>query len=361
MNNRYVIIMAGGIGSRFWPLSRKEKPKQFLDILGRGETLIQQTFRRFKKVCPEENIFVVTNVEHRQIAIDQLGIKPGRVLCEPLRRNTAPCIAYGVFRIKKENPDAVIAVTPADHLIEKEEEFYNIVNIAYNFSEKHNALLTLGIKPSRPETGYGYIQANEKKPVEGFEKLHKVKTFTEKPNLELAKVFLESGDFYWNSGIFFWSVNSILKAFSKYLPDIYMAFEEGQHFLGTEKEESFISRTYISLPSISIDYGIMEKADNVYVLSTDIGWSDLGAWSSLYEHSVTDENGNVNVNGHLFIYSSKRNIFNIKPGKVAVIQGLEDYIVVDSGDVLLIVKKEDEQNIKYYLDDVKKKTGDKFL
>ncbi|HRT47336.1 MAG TPA: mannose-1-phosphate guanylyltransferase, partial [Bacteroidales bacterium] len=168
-------------------------------------------------------------------------------------------------------------------------------------------------------------------------------------------------DFYWNSGIFFWSVNSILKAFSKYLPDIYMAFEEGQHLLGTEKEGSFISRTYISLPSISIDYGIMEKADNVYVLSTDIGWSDLGAWSSLYEHSVTDENGNVNVNGHLFIYSSKRNIFNIKPGKVAVIQGLEDYIVVDSGDVLLIVKKEDEQNIKYYLDDVKKKTGDKFL
>ncbi|MGQ9620061.1 MAG: mannose-1-phosphate guanylyltransferase [Bacteroidales bacterium] len=361
MDNRYVLIMAGGIGSRFWPLSRKEKPKQFLDILGRGETLIQQTFRRFKKVCPEENIFVVTNVEHRQMTIEQLGIKPDRVLAEPLRRNTAPCIAYGVFRIKRENPDAVIAVTPSDHLIEKEDEFLNVVNIAYTFSGKHNALLTLGIKPGRPETGYGYIQANQKKPVEGFEKLLKVKTFTEKPSLELAKVFIESGDFYWNSGIFFWNVNSIIRAFSRFLPDVYLAFEEGEEFLGTDNEESFISRTYISLTSISIDYGIMEKADNVYVLCTDIGWSDLGAWSSLYEHSATDKTGNVTVNGKLFIYSSQGNIINIKPGKIAVIQGLEDYIVVDSGDILMVVKKDDEQNIKYYLDDVKKKTGEKYL
>lgn len=360
-NNRYVIIMAGGIGSRFWPLSRKEKPKQFLDILNRGETLIQQTFRRFKKLCPEENIFIVTNEEHRQIVSKQLGIKPDRILPEPLRRNTAPCIAYGVFRIRKENPDAVIAVTPSDHLIEKEDEFYNIANIAFTFSEKQNALLTLGIKPSRPETGYGYIQANKKKPVEGFEKVLKVKTFTEKPDLELARVFLESGDFYWNSGIFFWNTDAIIKAFSRYLPDIFVAFEEGRDLLGTKEEKSFIASTYISFPSISIDYGIMEKADNVYVLCTDIGWSDLGAWSSLYEHSAKDKSGNVTINDKLFIFNSGRNVINIKPGKVAIIQGLEDYIVVDSGDVLLIVRKDDEQNIKYYLDDVKKKTGEQYL
>ncbi len=359
--NRYVIIMAGGIGSRFWPLSRKEKPKQFLDILGRGETLLQQTYRRFRKVCPEENIFVVTNIEHRQLAVEQLGISPDRVLAEPLRRNTAPCIAYGVFRIRKENPNAVIAVTPSDHLIEKEDEFCNVVNIAYSFSEKNDALLTLGIKPDRPETGYGYIQANQKKPAEGFDKLLKIKTFTEKPNIELAKVFIESGDFYWNSGMFFWNIDSIVRAFSRYLPDIFLAFEEGKDLLGTDKEETFIARTYISFPSISIDYGIMEKAENVYVLCTDMGWSDLGAWSSLYKHSATDDAGNVTVNGKMFVYSSKGNIFNIKPGKIAVIQGLEDFIVVDTGDILMIVKKEDEQNIKYYLDDVKKKTGDNYL
>jgi len=361
MDNRYILIMAGGIGSRFWPLSRKEKPKQFLDILGRGETLIQQTYRRCRSICREENIFVVTNAEHKQITIDQLGIRPDRILAEPLRRNTAPCIAYGVFKIKKENPDAVIAVMPSDHLIEKEEEFYKAVNMAFGFAEKHNALLTLGIKPDSPETGYGYIQANEKKRVEGYEKLLKVKTFTEKPNIELARVFLESGDFYWNSGIFFWNVTSILNAFSKYLPDIYMAFEEGKEFMGTEQEGSFISRTYISLKSISIDYGIMEKADNVYVLCTDIGWSDLGAWSALYEHSLADESGNVSVEGELFLYNSKRNIININSGKIAVLQGLEDFIVVDTGDILMVVKKEDEQNIKYYLDDVRKKTGEKYL
>ncbi|MBP8959838.1 MAG: mannose-1-phosphate guanylyltransferase [Bacteroidales bacterium] len=361
MKNRYVIIMAGGIGSRFWPLSRKQKPKQFLDILGRGETLIQETYRRFKKVCPEENIFVVTNVEHKEIAIEQLGISSDRVLAEPLRRNTAPCIAYGVFRIKKENPDAVIAVTPSDHLITKEDEFCNVINRAFEFVANHNALLTLGIKPDRPETGYGYIQANRKKPMPGYDKLFKVKTFTEKPNIELAKVFLESGDFYWNSGIFFWNLNSILEAFSKYLPDIYTAFKEGKDFLGTEEEESFISRTYISFKNISIDYAIMEKADNVYVIYTDIGWSDLGTWSSLYEHSAADSYGNVVTSGELFTYNTFYNIVNITPGKIAVLEGLEDYIIVDSGDILMIVKKKDEQNIKYYLEDVKKKTGEKYL
>jgi mannose-1-phosphate guanylyltransferase len=361
MSNRYVLIMAGGVGSRFWPLSRREKPKQFLDILGTGETLIQQTFRRFKSICPEKNIFVVTNADHKDLVTEQLGIDPERVLAEPLRRNTAPCIAYGTFRIKSENPEAVIAVTPADHLILKEEEFTEVMKTAFTYAEKNKALLTLGIKPDRPETGYGYIQANIKKRVDGFDKLLKVKTFTEKPNIDLARVFLESGDFYWNSGIFIWNTNAILEAMENYLPDIYSAFEDGKDFYGTAKEENFITQTYAACGSISIDYGIMEKAGNVYVLCADVGWSDLGTWSSLSEHTPADKFGNTIVNGTVFSYESTGNIISIPSGKIAVLQGLTDYIVVNSDDVLLIVKKEEEQNIKQYLDAVKKKTKEKYL
>ena len=361
MNNRYVLIMAGGVGSRFWPLSRLEKPKQFLDILEKGETLIQQTFRRFKGICPEENIFVVTSAAHKELVISQLGIDPKRVLAEPFRRNTAPCIAYGTFRIHNENPDAVIAVTPADHLIEKEEEFVEVMHTAFDFAEKNPVLLTLGIKPDRPETGYGYIQANEKKAVSGYKRLLKVKTFTEKPNIELAKVFLESGDFFWNSGIFIWSAGSILSSFEKHLPDIYSAFDDGKKSFGTKKEDAFVAQTYASCVSISIDYGIMEKADNVYVLCSDVGWSDLGTWSSLYEHSVIDGRGNSIIRGKVFSYDNRGNIINIPENKVAVIQGMEDYIIVNEEDVLLIVKKDNEQSIKHYLDDVKKSTGDKYL
>ncbi|MGD0583711.1 MAG: mannose-1-phosphate guanylyltransferase [Bacteroidales bacterium] len=361
MKNRYVLIMAGGVGSRFWPLSRKEKPKQFLDILGKGETLIQQTFRRFRSVCPEANIFVVTSAEHKELVIEQLGIKPDRVLAEPLRRNTAPCIAYGIFRIKSEDPDAIVAVTPSDHIIEKEDIFINVINTAYDFSSASKALLTLGITPDRPETGYGYIQANKKKPVAGFEGLVKVKTFTEKPDLELAKVFLGSGDFYWNSGIFIWSVDSILEAFEKYLPDIYTSFDDSKKSFGTKKEESAIAQTYASCRSISIDYGIMEKADNVYVLCADVGWSDLGTWSTLYEHSSPDRNGNTVVRGNIFSYDNNGNVINVAKGKVAVLQGLKDYIIVDEDDVLLIVRKDQEQKIKYYLEDVKKRTGEEYL
>jgi mannose-1-phosphate guanylyltransferase len=361
MNNRYVLIMAGGVGSRFWPLSRKEKPKQFLDILGKGETLIQQTFRRFKKICPPENIFIVTSLEHKQLVLEQLEIRDDRVLAEPFRRNTAPCIAYGSFRIKKENPEAVIAVTPSDHIIEKEDEFCDVIRTAFEFSEKNDALLTLGIKPDRPETGYGYIQANEKMPVSGYERLLKVKTFTEKPDIELAKIFLDSGDFYWNSGIFIWNINTVHSAFEKYLPDIHMAFEEGEDILGTDKEGAFIAQTYASCGSISIDYGIMEKADNVYVLCTDVGWSDLGTWGSLYEHSKVDGNGNAILRGNVFSFSNNNNIININPGKIAVIQGLEDCIIVDEEDVLLIVNKNQEQDLKHYLEEVKLKTGEKYL
>lgn len=360
MDNRYVIIMAGGVGSRFWPLSRLERPKQFIDILGTGETLIQQTYRRFSSICRKENIFIVTSALHKELVISQLDINPENVLAEPFRRNTAPCLAYGTFRIMKDNPDAVIAVTPADHLIIKEEKFSDVIKKCFEFAAKNDALLTLGIKPDRPETGYGYIQADRKKKVSGFENLMKVKTFTEKPDIELAKVFLESGDFFWNAGIFIWNIKSIMKAFEKHLPDMFSAFEEGRDFYGTRQEAGFIGRTYAECRNISIDYGIMEKADNVYVMCTDIGWSDLGTWSSLHEHSAPDSKGNSKVRGEIFTYESKGNIFNIAPGKIAVIQGLKDYIVVDAEDVLLIVKKEEEQNIKNYLEDVKSATGEKF-
>lgn len=362
MNNRYVIIMAGGVGSRFWPLSRREKPKQFLDILGTGETLLQQTFRRFKEACPEKNIFVVTSAEHKNLVVEQLGIDPSRILGEPFRRNTAPCIAYGTFRILKENPEAIIAVTPADHLIVKEKKFCEVIKNCYDFASKNEALVTIGIKPDRPETGYGYIQADLKKKVKDFDNMVKVKTFTEKPDHDLAKVFLESGDFFWNSGIFIWKARTILDAFEKHLPDTYSAFDEGRENFGTEKETEFIGKTYSVCKSISIDYGVMEKAENVFVMTaTDIGWSDLGTWGSLYEHSSADKNGNAVVRGDVFSYDNKGSIFNIAPGKVAVIQGLDDYIVIDADDVLLIVKKQQEQSIKHYLDDVKKATGEKYM
>jgi mannose-1-phosphate guanylyltransferase len=360
MDNRYVIIMAGGVGSRFWPLSRREKPKQFLDILGKGETLLQQTYRRFKSICDKKNIYIVTSAEHKEVVAKQLDIDMTNILAEPFRRNTAPCLAYGTFRILRENPEAVIAVTPADHLIIKEDKFVEVIKNSFEFTEKNNVLLTLGIKPDRPETGYGYIQANRKKTISGFSNLMKVKTFTEKPDVELAKVFLESGDFYWNSGIFIWNIKAILSAFEKHLPEMYSAFEEGREVYGTKQESKFIGKTYAECRSISIDYGIMEKAENVYVMCTDIGWSDLGTWSSLHEHSVVDKKGNSMVSGEIFSYDSRGNIFNVSPGKIAVVQGLKDFIVVDSEDVLLIVKKDEEQNIKNYLEDVKNATGEKY-
>jgi mannose-1-phosphate guanylyltransferase len=361
MDNRYVVIMAGGVGSRFWPLSRQRLPKQFLDILGTGETLLQMTYKRFKNLCPEENIFVVTSAEHSHLVAEQLGIGRERILAEPFRRNTAPCVAYASYRILSLDPDALIAVTPADHIIEKQDAFEDAINEGFKFAAGNEALLTIGIKPDRPETGYGYIQANEKIKIRGYRGLKPVKTFTEKPDIDLARVFLESGDFYWNSGIFIWAVSSVIKAFGKHMPDMNAAFEEGRGIFGTDAEEQFIARTYTECSSISIDYGVMEKAENVYVICTEMGWSDLGTWSSLGDHTPTDIEGNSVISGKVFSYSLKNTIANIPEGKVAVIEGLEDYIVVDSGDVLLIVPRSSEQKIKEYLDEVKKKTGEKFL
>lgn len=353
--------MAGGVGSRFWPLSRHGMPKQFLDILGTGETLLQQTYSRFLNLCPKENIFVVTSNDHAGIVSRQLDIDESRILSEPFRRNTAPCVAYASYRILSLAPDAVIAVTPADHLIGKQDVFEEVINEGFRYAESHDSLLTIGIKPHRPETGYGYIQANEKVKIKGYKGLKPVKTFTEKPNIDLAKVFLESGDFYWNSGIFIWSVKAIMEAFEKHMPDMFAAFEEGRELFGTKSEQQFIARTYTECSSISIDYGIMEKASNVNVICTDMGWSDLGTWSSLAEHTPTDRNGNSLISGEMFDYSLKDNVINIPEGKIFVASGLEGFIVVDTGDVLLVVPRENEQSIKEYLDDVRKKTGNRYL
>lgn len=361
MNNRYVLIMAGGVGSRFWPLSRKEKSKQFLDILGTGETLIQMTYNRFKDLCPEDHIYVVTSEDSTEMVVDQLGIDSSKVLAEPLRRNTAPCIAYGIFKILAENPEAVIIVAPSDHLIDKKEEFHKVMVEAYNFVSENEALLTLGITPDRPETGYGYIQAAMRDSVKGYRQLYKVKAFTEKPELEMARKFLESGDFYWNSGMFVWKGKVILSAFEKYLPDTYHIFNEGVELFNTPGEKDFIKQAYAQCSSISVDYGIMEKADNVYVKCADLGWSDLGTWGSLYLHSEHDKNDNATLKSKVFTHNSEGNIISVPHGKIAVIQGLDDYIVIDTGDVLLIVSKEQEQNIKLYLEEVGKKTGEKYL
>ena len=353
--------MAGGVGSRFWPLSRREKSKQFLDILGIGETLIQMTYRRFTDICPPENIYVVTNEDSSDTVVSQLGIDPDHVLAEPLRRNTAPCIAYGVFRIMAENPDAVIAVAPSDHLIRKQDKFRMVMDEAFRFASGNDVLLTLGIKPDRPETGYGYIQANTMQPVAGYEGLHKVKAFTEKPELAMAKLFLESGDFYWNSGIFNWKATTILESYSRYLPDTFHTFNEGKELFGTAGEKEFITQAYSQCSSISVDYGIMEKADNVYVICTDLGWSDLGTWSSLYLQSEHDRNDNAVLNSKALTYNSEGNIISLPQGKIAVIQGLDDYIIIDSGDVLLIVSRDQEQNIKTYLNDVGREAGENYL
>ena len=355
--------MAGGVGSRFWPLSRANKPKQFLDILGIGKTLLQQTYERVARVIEPDHIYVVGNAEYGNMIKEQVpSIPVENILLEPFRRNTAPCIAYSVFRLLEKDPEAVMVVAPSDHLILKEDEFINVVREGLNFARTHNALLTLGIEPNRPETGYGYIQSDKSKELSNSHSVFKkVKTFTEKPDYELARVFLKSGDFSWNSGIFFWSLETITDAMRKYLPDISTAFEEGKGLYGTKGEPAFIEKTYSSCKNISIDYGIMEKAENVYVLRTDIGWSDLGTWGSLFEHKKRDENENAIVGENVFLYDVKNSVITVENQKVVVLQGLDNYIVVESNDTLLVCKKDEEQRIKTFVNDVKLKKGEKFV
>lgn len=366
--NNYCVIMAGGVGSRFWPFSRNANPKQFLDFFGTGRSLLQMTIDRFRPIVPIENILVVTNVMYRDQVLKQIpDLQADQVLCEPARRNTAPCIAYAMARIKAmeatrrlsdstQSGNAKIVVAASDHLILQEEKFRDVITQCFDFIEKNDALVTLGMKPTRPETGYGYIQmqlqdghdvADNLKP----DTICKVKAFTEKPNLEVAKKFIESGDFLWNSGIFIWNLRTIEAALQEHMPELAQKFMLGAEAIGTEKEDGFIQEIFPTCPSISIDYGLMEKAQNVYVMPSDFGWSDLGTWGSLYDLSEKDEAANVTLHCNASYYDSHGNIVTLPKGHLAVIQGLEDYIVSEANGVLLICKREDEQRIRqFYVD-----------
>ncbi len=356
MDNNYCVIMAGGIGSRFWPFSRNNRPKQFLDFLGTGRSLLQMTFDRFKQIVPTENILIVSNVIYKNLILNQLpGITENQILLEPARRNTAPCIAYAIHRIKAITDKANIIVTPSDHLILNNEIFAQNIRTGIDFISKHNALLTLGIKPTRPETGYGYIQIED-----GNTALRKVKTFTEKPNAELAKVFVESGEFFWNSGMFLWNLQAITEAFEKQLPEIEAKFNAGAEYFNTPKEEEYINQIFAACPNISIDYGIMEKADNVYVLCADFDWSDLGTWGALYDLSDKDEHANVTLKCQTAFYESQNNIVALPQGKLAVINDLDGYIVAEADNVLLICKKENEHAIRQYVNDAQVKFNGKY-
>ncbi len=353
MDNNYCIIMAGGIGSRFWPLSRKSRPKQFLDILGTGRTLLQQAFDRFSKIIPPGNFYIVTSTDYASLVMEQLPeIGSHQVLAEPLRRNTAPCVAYAANKIKTINPNANLIVAPSDHLILKEEEFLKHISNGLEFVAANKVLLTLGIHPSRPETGYGYIQTGEKEAFGHLDNLHQVKTFTEKPDLKMAEVFLESGEFFWNSGIFLWSLPTILTALESHLPEVATLFSQGEHLYNTPNEPAFINKIYSECMGISIDYGIMEKSDNVYVLTADFGWSDLGTWGSLYENKEKDDHGNVVTGKGVFTYDCSNTIINVNGERIAVLQGLDGFIVVESDKTLLVCRREDEQQIRQFVNDV---------
>ena len=353
--------MAGGIGSRFWPMSRNARPKQFLDILGTGKTLIQQTYDRFLKICPKENIIIVTNADYIKLVQEQLpDLKPDQILAEPVRRNTAPCIAYAAYKILKRNPKANMVVAPSDHVITKEDAFVESINLCLDFTGDKDCLVTLGIKPSRPDTGYGYIQFIDDK-IEKPNKISKVKTFTEKPNLDMAKFFLQSGEFLWNAGIFVWNVESILKAIKENLPEMDAIFSEGVSLYDTKEEEEFVKKAYEQCTNISIDFGVMEKARNVYVMSSDFGWSDLGTYGSLYEHIRHDDHQNAIVGKNVLTYDTSNCIVNVPKDKLVVLQGLDDYIVVESDNILLVCRKNDEQQIRQFVNDVKLKKGEKFV
>ncbi len=353
--------MAGGVGSRFWPLSKNLRPKQFLDILGTGKTLIRHTFERFASVCPIENFFVVTNAIYKDLVLEQIPeIKEGQVLLEPLRRNTAPCIAYANYKILKRNPNASVVVTPADHLILDEVKFLEVLKEGIDFVSNADKLLTLGMKPSRPETGYGYIQVGRKS-VEKLSDIYPVKTFTEKPHLDLAKIFYESGEFFWNSGIFLWSLQAIQNSFNKFLPEVVALFDSIFEDVDTENEQTAIDRIYPECQNISIDYGILEKSDNVYVYCTEFGWSDLGTWGSMYEHSTKDDNQNAIQGENVMLYESKDCLVNAPNEKLVVVQGLKDYIVVDTDKTLLICRKRDEQEIRKFVNDVKITKGEEYI
>ena len=353
--NSYAIIMAGGVGSRFWPLSKQKLPKQFLDILGVGETLIQQTFRRLLLICPKENIFVVTNEDYFSLCKSQIPeLNDNQILCEPVMRNTAPCIAYAAFKIHALNDQANLIVAPSDHLITNDIEYVRIVNEIFETIHKKDYLVTLGIQASRPDTGYGYIQYDDSLNLEENNNIKKVKTFTEKPNRDLALQFLDSGDFLWNAGIFAFTSKTIIEAFKKHLRDIYDIFSSGIDVYNTNKEQEFISRIFPSCKNISIDYGILEKSELVYVYPSDFGWSDLGTWVSIDDHLEKDEDNNCKRGKLVNLYDSKDNIVILEDMKECVISGLNGYIVIQSEGSLLVCRKSDEQEIKKFVNDLNK-------
>jgi len=350
--NYYAVIMAGGVGSRFWPVSTPENPKQFHDMLGTGRSLLQQTYDRLSRLIPVQNILVATNERYSTLVGEHLPeIGEGQMLLEPAMRNTAPCILYSALKISKENPDAVMIVAPSDHFIEDEEEFLKNVHSAFVACQGRNILMTLGIKPSGPNTGYGYIQYEQ-----GVEEVKKVRNFTEKPDLETAKAFLQQGDYLWNAGIFIWSVKSILEAFENNLNDMYRLFCEGNSCWNTGMEKAFIQERYGQAENISIDFGIMEKAPNVCVMATDFGWNDLGTWGSLYEKLDKDSSGNASVNALGLFRDARGNMVRTQKGKKIVVQGLDDFIIVETKDTILICPRDSEQDIKI----VSKEAQDRF-
>lgn len=350
--------MCGGVGSRFWPYSRTSLPKQFLDFFGTGRSLLQMTYDRILPIVDQRNILVVTNADYADVVREQLpDLSPEHILLEPCRRNTAPCIAWAGSHILARDPEASMIVTPSDHLITNEAVFEQSIRRGFEFVEKNDALLTLGIKPTRPETGYGYIQIG--KEVEPG--ILKVKTFTEKPDLELAKVFVDSGEFFWNAGIFLWSVKSIAEAFRTLAPDMAREFDKGIEVFATDREMEFINEHFPACPNISVDFAIMEKASNVYVECVDFGWSDLGTWGALYDNSPKNSEGNVTQNCNVITYGSTGNIFAVRDEKLVVVSGLDNYIIADAGDVLLVCPRSQEQEIRQIVNDVRDRFDEKYI
>ena len=355
-NNVYCVIMAGGVGSRFWPESREECPKQFLDILGTGKTFLRQTYERFLPMVPTDNILVVTGERYRSLVASQIPeLAPEQILGEPLGRNTAPCIAYAAFRLRATAPDSVMIVTPSDHLITGEEEFQRAVTESVDYASRHDAMMTIGIRPSRPDTGYGYIQIEER-----CEGICKVRTFTEKPGPELAKVFVESGEFFWNSGIFVWRTKVILDAMAEHLDDMYQLFAASAGDFGTPRETEAVRRIYPETRNVSIDFGVLEHAAGVHVRLSSFGWSDVGTWNSLYENLPRDEHGNA-VRGRMRPGGISGSIVRVPEGKLAVLEGLSDYIVVDTDNVLLVWPRSREQEIKQVVTALRFDGDDEFL
>ncbi|SDS04251.1 mannose-1-phosphate guanylyltransferase [Formosa sp. Hel1_31_208] len=353
--NYYAILMAGGVGSRFWPVSTQDFPKQFHDMLGTGDTLIQKTFKRLSKLIPKENIFILTNERYNDLVFEQLPeVTQRQVVLEPAMRNTAPCILYAALKIQKENEDAVMIVAPSDHWIEDETAFSNNVQQAFDFCAENNALMTLGIQPSFPNTGYGYIEYDKS----SQDAIKKVNQFREKPDYNTAKEFIAQGNFLWNAGIFMWSVRSVVEAFQNNQPELYRLFEAGCDVYNTDFEDDFIRDNYGKAENISVDYAIMEHSKNVFVLPATFDWNDLGTWGSLYDKLDKDDSENAVVNAQTLTEDASGNMIRTKANKVVVVDGLNDYIIVDKDEVLLIFPKTKEQDIKKVLQKVKDQFGE---